>query len=321
MTLEILERIKGGLYGLATGDALGATVEFMSAEEIKKKYGVLKDIVGGGWLGLCPGEWTDDTEMALAVAEGIIIDPEDPIPHIGENFIRWWKSNPKDIGNTTRTVFQIWERNNFSHKEWHVAAAIADTVLGGKTAGNGALMRTLPVGIAYSKLNDVFQKSMDIARMTHHDVRAGLTSAIYSIAVWNILNGGKDRFIAITDAIKLVLELTNWDYFEEVKEIQMYPIRKDGKGLKPTGYTVDSFICAAWAFITGESFEDTIIKAVNLGGDADTIGAIAGGLAGVYWGYEAIPQRWIEKFTERQKARLDITAKELARLRSEVGRQ
>jgi ADP-ribosylglycohydrolase len=87
------------------------------------------------------------------------------------------------------------------------------------------------------------------------------------------------------------------------------------ESLKPTGYTVDSLVCALWAFANHKTLKDTIIAAVNLGGDADTIGAIAGGLAGVYWGYEAIPDRWLEKFTPEQRARLDQAVEGLLEVR------
>jgi ADP-ribosyl-[dinitrogen reductase] hydrolase len=309
-------RIRGGLYGVAVGDSLGATVEFMSRDQIRQKYGVLRDIVGGGWLNLRPGEWTDDTEMTLAVAEGIIADPEDPVPHIGQAFIRWRDTNPPDIGNTIRTVFHIWDRDNLTHEQWHVAAERAHREMGGMSAGNGALMRTLPVGIAYRLIPDVYRLAVNIARMTHWDMKAGATCAIYSMAVRNIFNGVKDRFLVFDFSIRTVREITG-RAIEGLQEIEQYVIKKDGSNLKPTGYTVDSLICAAWAFIESGSFEETVVNAVNLGGDADTIGAIAGGLAGVYWGYGAIPERWLEKFTPEQRARLDRVAESLSIQRAE----
>lgn len=303
--ISIENRIKGGLYGVAIGDALGATVEFMSRDKIRQKYGELRDIVGGGWLNLRPGEWTDDTEMMLAVAEGIIADPDDPVPHIGLAFIRWRNTNPPDIGNTIRTVFRIWDRDILTYEQWHMAAERAHRELGGMSAGNGALMRTLPVGIAYKLIPDVYRWAIDIARMTHWDIKAGLTCAVYSLAVREIMNGMTDQYKAIVNAARLVEDILQEDYTKELKEIIDKPIRKDGSNLKPTGYTVDSLHCAAWAFIGSGSFEETVVNAVNLGGDADTIGAIAGGLAGVYWGYKAIPKRWIEKFSQEQCDRLD----------------
>ncbi|HHY67875.1 MAG TPA: ADP-ribosylglycohydrolase family protein, partial [Alicyclobacillus sp.] len=277
--VRLEDRIKGGIYGVAVGDALGAAVEFMSREEIRRKYGVLREIVGGGWLNLRPGEWTDDTEMTLAVAKGIITDPEDPIPHIGKAFIEWRNTNPPDIGNTIRTVFDIWERDGLNHEQWIIAALRADRELNGMSAGNGALMRTLPVGIAYRQARDVYRQAMNIANITHWDSKAGLTCSIYSLAVRNILDGADDRYEAVAKAADAIRRRTR--YTRELSEITDKAVVTDGTSLKPSGYTVDSFHCAVWAFVEATDFEDAVVRAVNLGGDADTIGAIAGGLAGV----------------------------------------
>jgi len=123
---------------------LGATLEFLTKEEVRRKYGQLKEIIGGGWQNLKPGEWTDDTEMMLAVAEGILANPHDPVQYIGEKFLEWFKPNPPDIGNTIRSVLikyqELWD--------WHKAAEAVHKE-GIRTAGNGALMRTLPLAFAY----------------------------------------------------------------------------------------------------------------------------------------------------------------------------
>ncbi len=317
---DAVDRVRGSIYGAAVGDALGATVEFMPQAEIRRRYGVLKDIVGGGWLNLQPGEWTDDTEMMLAVAEGIIADPEDPVPHIGDAFLRWEQSNPPDIGGTTRAAFFKFRtlKKDISAKERWFKAAQDIHARAGHTAGNGALMRTLPVGIAYRDPETIYRQAVDIARMTHWDIRAGLTCAIYSIAVQNILTGEENEYVALSSAGRTIRRIDT-EHEEELKEILGAPIMRDGSNLRPTGYTVDSFHCAVWAFITSKDFEDAVVRAVNLGGDADTIGAIAGGLAGAYWGYEAIPDRWLEKFTPEQRAKLDRAAEGLLKVAGEAG--
>ncbi|KAF1084758.1 ADP-ribosyl-(dinitrogen reductase) glycohydrolase [Sporotomaculum syntrophicum] len=134
-----MDKIKGGLYGVAVGDALGATLEFMDQQQIKQKYVQLRDIVGGGWLNLAPGEWTDDTEMTLAVAEGVLMDPYAPISHVGERFLEWLNTNPSDVGNTISAAHLEY----LNLKDWHMAALrIHDK--GMQTAGNGALMRNTP---------------------------------------------------------------------------------------------------------------------------------------------------------------------------------
>ncbi|MDI3328893.1 MAG: ADP-ribosylglycohydrolase family protein [Alicyclobacillaceae bacterium] len=304
------DRVKGGLYGVAVGDALGATVEFMSREEIRRTYGTLRDILGGGWLGLRPGEWTDDTEMTLAVAKGIAADPDHPIPHIGRAFTEWKETDPPDIGNIVRTVFRIWETAGLNHEQWHIAAERAHRELNGMSAGNGALMRTLPVGAAYRSGEDVYRRAVEIARLTHWDRKAGWTCAIYSLAVRNMIDGETDRRKAFAGAVRRAQEIAG-DDFDEIGDI---PLQTREQDLRPTGYTVDSFRCAVWAFFEAGDFEDAVVRAVNLGGDADTIGAITGGLAGVFWGFEAIPPRWLEKFDSEQRARLDRAAAELVKV-------
>lgn len=368
--VSIEDRVKGGLYGVAVGDALGATVEFMSRDQIRQKYGVLRDIVGGGWLNLRPGEWTDDTEMTLAVAEGIIADPDDPVPYIGQAFIRWRNTNPPDIGNTTRTVLDsahwtrvlrlaenyslamrptdkadirarmntekltpddiqhiyknlafrmgvIKDKSTFVKNGWFNAAESVDMVFG-HTAGNGALMRTIPVALAYRDVGEIFEQSMEIARMTHWDPKAGLSCALYCLIARNLLVDTRSKHVAIATAKQALIRAQSFMDFEmawredPALDFQL-PIKVND--LKPTGYTVDSLLCAMWAFTSHESLEEAVVAAVNLGGDADTIGAIAGGLAGIYWGYGAIPDRWLEKFTPEQRARLDRAAEGLLEVR------
>jgi ADP-ribosyl-[dinitrogen reductase] hydrolase len=138
----MVDKIKGGLFGLAIGDALGATTEFMTKEEIKVQYGRVTEIVGGGYWGLEIAETTDDTDMMIAVAWGIISNSKQPIEEIGKQFLNWQNSNPKDIGETTRTVFQNY------NGDWFKAAEVAHHNLNGKSAGNGTLMRCLPVALA-----------------------------------------------------------------------------------------------------------------------------------------------------------------------------
>lgn len=312
MTSNLAGKIRGGLYGVAVGDALGATLEFMGKEEIRARYGELRDIVGGGWLNLRPGEWTDDTEMTLAVAEGIMKDPESPVPHIGEAFLRWRATNPPDIGGTIRAAFHTYDRL----KDWHLAAREVHE-RGRRTAGNGALMRTLPLAFIYEENADLYMRTMEVARMTHWDPEAGLTCFLYCLIAQRFINGAEDPLAAF--------EETRVGFFETVPPSMREPAekivarvenlsRKAEGELRPTGYTLDTLGCALWAVLTRISFEDAVVTAVNLGGDADTVGAVTGGLVGVLHGYEAIPQRWLEKFNDKQRNRLDKAAAGLVQL-------
>jgi ADP-ribosyl-[dinitrogen reductase] hydrolase len=159
----MLDKIKGGLFGVAIGDALGATTEFMTKEEIKEKYGEVTEIIGGGIWELEGGETTDDTAMTLAVVKGIMANFNNPIEEIGKQFLYWENTNPVDIGITIQTVFKNYNGN------WFNAAAQAHDQFGGLSAGNGTLMRCLPIALAYSDQKIIDELSMLQSKMTHYD--------------------------------------------------------------------------------------------------------------------------------------------------------
>lgn len=292
---------------MAIGDALGATLEFLTKEEVRRKYGRLKEIVGGGWLNLRPGDWTDDTEMTLAVAEGILANPHDPVQYIGEKFLDWFKANPPDVGNTIRSVFIKYQEL----RDWHKAAEAVHRE-GARTAGNGALMRTLPLAFAYRDPAELYMMCTYVARMTHWDPEAALTCFIYCLLVREFLSGSNNKLSAWKEATHKYFAFVPNNFsavaktliYEKLSGIEDWPENR----LNPSGYTVDTLACALWCFFHGESFEETLVSAVNLGGDADTVGAVTGGLAEVYWGFKDIPERWLVKFSPTQVARLERIA-------------
>lgn len=304
--VEIRDRFKAGLLGVACGDALGATVEFMHPQEIRAQYGVLREIVGGGWLGLEPGQVTDDTEMMVAVAKGIIEAPSNPIEAIGREFIKWLESGPIDVGATCALAIQI----AICQKEegvlnWSAVSKEVRQSLGERTAGNGALMRTLPVALAYhSDLPRLRDVSGRIALMTHPSLKAVNSCVLYCEMVAGLLAG------------KRKAEMFSWAS-ERARELGMGAIFGDGaRVIEPegaiSGYTIDTLQAALWAFQTGEDAEDVIVLAANLGGDADTVAAIAGGLAGVYYG--ELPQRWLDVLDHGVRGELEGLAENLVSL-------
>ena len=267
------------MLGVAVGDALGAPLEFMTAEEIKSRHGIVRDMLGGGWLNVEPGEVTDDTQMTLAVAGGILANPKDPIPEIGKYFIKWYDSQPKDIGNACRTTIgYAKEYNAADAKGWYKAARRFHDETGGQTAGNGALMRTIYPALYYG--NGRPDCALSIACMTHVHEHSRRSVTAYTQAVVDLTS---------TD------NSTEWG--KERIEYHVKNVREliDESKLKPSGYAPESLICAANAIRDTSSFEDALIYAVNLGGDADTIGAITGGLAGALYGGRNIPLRWINE--------------------------
>lgn len=277
---EIRDRIAGALYGVAIGDALGGPLEFMNKETIAERLGRVTEMIGGGWLELAPGETTDDTAMTLAVAEGILEDPEMPYQAIGRKWIGWYYSGPKDIGNACAASIENAIRNG---GDWWEASRQTQVYQGHPVEGNGALMRTIYPALYYTDEKKRRLVTRGIALMTH----AGPKST---------------------------------DICEEYVEIVRDLIMTEGKAVmaagfykaltEPTGYVVDSYSNAIEAVAWTRNFEDAVVAAVNQGGDADTIGAIAGGLAGAKYGYSQIPKRWIDSLDHELCWLLDFLAEE-----------
>lgn len=221
-----------------------------------------------------PGETTDDTAMTLAVAEGILEDPDSPYQEIGKRFIDWYHTGPKDIGIACETSI----RNAISNGEdWWGAANQTQGVQGRPVEGNGSLMRTIYPALYYTDEDKRRYVTRWIARMTHTGEQSTNICEEYVEAVHAAING-------------------------DMVHIRFIP------GAEPTGYVVDSYNVAVEAIIQARSFEDALVKAVNRGGDADTIGAICGGLAGAMYGCSQIPRRWLAALDNTTKMRLDILA-------------
>lgn len=265
---KIKSKIKGALYGFAIGDAMGATTEFMDEYQIKQKYGEVRDIMGGGWLLLKPGDVTDDTQMTMCVCNAIEHFPGEKqvtemLDKCCSNFVRWYKSGPKDIGNTCRTVIAK-SRMMVCHESWQEVALNPDSL------GNGSLMRTMPIVLAgYPR-----EVAISQGRLTHNNIMC-------------------DTAIEI--------------YYNNLEKALFYgSLRNDAKALaEPTGHVLKTLNNALYWSQNSHTFEDAIINAVNHGGDADTIAAITGSLVGALYGYDKIPNRWIEQLDVKVKNELD----------------
>lgn len=305
--MDILkDRIAGALYGVAVGDALGGPLEFMTAEEIAERHGRVSTMLGGGWLHLRPGETTDDTAMTLAVAEGIMESPDGPVPAIGERFIQWAKSGPKDIGGTCSRSIR-WAHTLAYHGEtrptapqWYTAARYTSEENNGRSGGNGALMRTIYPALFYPDKNDAELIASEQGRMTHWDDQSDEACRLYADMVHYLISeagGGHDG----SEQLAKMEEMQKPTRYN-LDDILLFG--RDGK-LAPTGYVVDSLMCALYTFWEYSSFEEAVVYAANLGGDADTIAAICGGLAGAFYGFEAIPKEWVAALSNADRARLD----------------
>lgn len=294
------DRVRGALYGVAVGDALGAPLEFMNATQIKQQYGApVREMVGGGWLSLAPGETTDDTDMTLAVCEGIMESPSAPIEPIGRRFIQWVDTQPKDVGMTCMRSIQAARTNLAAGMDaevaWDAAGKRTAEENGDRSGGNGALMRTIGTALAYEDAEERAERTTQIAEMTHYDDLSSDICRYYADAVHRFIKDEQDAGLI---PLYTMAGVSEYGFSNCVN---------------PSGWAPESMECAFFAFITEGDFENALITAVNLGGDADTIGAITGGLAGAYYGYNAIPQRWIDALPQDIKARLDAFAEWLVK--------
>lgn len=260
------------MYGVAIGDALGATGEFLTKEQIQSQFGRITDIVGGGWLHLQPGETTDDTAMTVAVARGIIQDPHNPIPRIGEEFLRWYATKPKDVGNIIDGVLGSYRGDWFdAAKQRHRAD--------GMTAGNGSLMRCLPVALAYADEHRMVEVTRLQSKMTHYDDLADEACVLYNRVAHRVMSGDM-----LTKALLAVIGGTRYE-----DALYRQP------NVPPSGFVCHTFEWVVYLTSHLQDFDEIVLEAANNGDDADTVGAIAGGIAGLACGFTRLPRRYVEK--------------------------
>jgi ADP-ribosyl-[dinitrogen reductase] hydrolase len=270
-----LDKIKGALFGLAIGDALGGTTEFMKESDIKQKYGYLTEIIGSGIWNLEAGETTDDTAMTLAVAKGILDNPLFPIESIGEEFLEWKKTNPKDIGVTIQYALSYYYDKN----DWDGVSKKVHDMLGGQSAGNGTLMRCLPVALSYKTLSMIDDVTVKQSKLTHYDDLANEACIIYNHIAYDLLNN------------KLSLKKSIQHHIQNT--IYQNVIYNEPRCL-PTGFVVDTFTWVLYTLYNKEMFEEIVQTLANKGEDSDTTAAIAGGLKGLEVGYNQLPKRYKE---------------------------
>lgn len=305
--MERLERYRGSLLGLAAGDALGATLEF----EIPGSFLPINDMIGGGPHDLEPGQWTDDTSMALCLAESLIecsgFDPVDQL----ERYCRWWrqghwssKGHCFDIGNTTRDALSRFQRTGIGY--------------GGSnsplSAGNGSIMRLAPVPLYYARQPGRAIHWAGNSSRTTHGVTEAVDACRYLAALIVGAVHGVTKEELLSSQYSPVPGL--WQQAPlapKIADIAAGSFRsKHPPEIRGSGYVVESLEAALWAFQAGSSFREGALLAVNLGDDADTTGAVYGQLAGAFCGVEDIPEGWREKIVLRESIE-DFAAKLCAR--------
>lgn len=292
MPLLPSQRARGALLGLACGDAIGTTVEFAA----RGSFAPLTDLVGGGPFRLRPGEWTDDTSMALCLGDSLLAchgsDPRDQ----AERYCRWWRegewsSNGRcfDIGNT-------------------VSGALARFLETGEpfagsthphSAGNGSIMRLAPVVLFYAPdRNAALHYAAESSRTTHGAeeaidgcrlLAAVLLPALAGASREDVLDAGHALASERTLAPKIAaLAKGAWR-------------GKPESAIRGTGYVVDSLEAALWCFAETTTYRDAILRAANLGDDADTTAAVCGQIAGAFYGEPGIPAKWREQLARREE--------------------
>jgi ADP-ribosyl-[dinitrogen reductase] hydrolase len=272
---DILQRARGAYLGLAIGDALGASVEFLTPREIRhnlaRQGGVHKDITGGGWLHLKPGQITDDTAMSLALGDAILANGGQVDAMASAlAFDAWMRAKPIDIGNTVRRNLLRFRRTG-----------IPEAPESEHDAGNGAIMRLLPValvtlGQSAANIAAAFRAQ---AHVTHNNPLSDAGGLCLIGMIQNALSGGAWRDLK-TQAITLA------------NDHPEYAWNTARRQENPSAYVVHTLQAVFQAFFSNNSFESCLIDVVNRGGDADTTGAITGALAGAWYGEEDIPPRW-----------------------------
>ena len=284
--IDTLSRFRGSLLGLAAGDALGTTLEFSPPGSFEP----IDDVVGGGPFGLEPGQWTDDTSMALCLASSLVergrLDLVDQL----ERYVRWYREGHLsstgrlfDIGNATRAALERFERTGDPR------SGSADPA----TAGNGSLMRLAPVPLFFAGSVEQASAAAGESSLTTHGAPAAVDACRYfGLLVARAVRGApRDEVLAPVE-----LELV-----PEVAAVAAGSFReKEPPAIRGGGYVVESLEAALWAFARSSSFREGALLAVNLGDDADTTGAVYGQLAGAFYGEAAIPAGWRAKLALRE---------------------
>ncbi len=298
---ELIEKIKAGILGLAIGDALGVPVEFKSRDYLKEYP--LTDMIGYGTYNQPPGTWSDDSSMTFCTMQALLNGYD--LHRIADLFLNWmenayWTAHDErfDIGITTSESLYRYKasKNPFSSGSKNE-----------NSNGNGSLMRILPM--AFYSLNkpaeERFPLINEVSSITHGHIRAALACFYYIEFAIGLIQGA-DKFSAYQSANNKFTEFIKKHNECEIEKTHFQLIlsgnihkTKEDK-IESSGYVMHSLEASLWCLLNANSYKETVLKAVNLGSDTDTTAAIAGGLAGLVFGFDDIPKMWLNRL-----ARLD----------------
>lgn len=296
-------KVLDGIMGLAVGDAFGVPYEFLERETVKKIIG--RKMAGAGTHGQPAGTWSDDTSLTLCLLDNL--DKKPNYHKIMHSFAAWYEKgaytadgNCFDIGNTTRHAIIKYETGIYP-----LECGSKDVL----SNGNGSLMRILPMVYYFAEYKDFqldaggFDMIHKISALTHAHPLSFLACDIY-VGLGILLLNGCTISEACGEAARKVIQYFDSQsmYHEWLKAftpiLNLCEYKEDD--IKSSGYVVDSLIAAIWSLLNSSSYEDCILTAVSLGNDTDTTAAIAGGLAGIYYGYETIPADWIRDLRNKE---------------------
>jgi ADP-ribosylglycohydrolase len=294
--MTTLARYRGCLLGLAAGDAVGTTLEFKPPGSFEP----IADMVGGGPFRLSPGQWTDDTSMALCLADSLItrggFDPADQLV----TYCLWYRHGYLsstgrcfDIGNTTRAALHRFETGERDYP----GPTHPDT------AGNGSIMRLAPVPMLYAGDPRKAVEYAALSSRTTHGAAECVDACRYlaGLIVGALQERPKDELLTPMFA-PVAGQWEREPLATKIAAVAAGSFKfKEPPAIRGTGYVVDSLEAALWAFHRTDNFRDAVLLAVNLGDDADTTGAVVGQLAGAFYGADGIPQSWREKLAMREK--------------------
>jgi len=294
--------LKDIIYGVCVGDALGVTVEFESRGNLK--INPVKNMREGGIHEQPRGTWSDDSSLTLCLAESIIEGYD--LQNLAKKFIAWkqegyWTARGEvfDIGNTTRKSID------------NLKSGIEPSQAGGKHEidnGNGSLMRILPLVILIKDMNieDRFNLVKEVSSITHAHNRSVIACFYYLEFALEIING-KDKFEIYENLKNTIPNFCSSNkecqeeliYLSRLLKGNIYELKEED--IKSGGYVIHTLEATFWCLLTTSNYEDAVIKAVNLGEDTDTTGAVTGGLASLLYGFESIPKRWLNWLPKRNE--------------------
>ena len=296
-----------GIMGVVIGDALGCPVQFESREQVAKHP--ITGMRGYGTFNLPEGSWTDDSSLTIALLESIRrrkeIDPDD----IMENFMKWLYDGEftpygkaYDIGFGTKRAIDRYKRK----RKWKKCGGDDE-----RNNGNGSLMRIIPACIYCSEMRfseqDAIEIIHNVGSLTQAHIRSNIACGMYYFMVDQIIKNDGGLQTRMQEGLargfsfyeSYLADKENLHYYDRLRDLDSFA-RTPENQIRSSGYVVDTLEAVVWSLINTDAFDQALLKAVNLGDDTDTVGAIAGGLAGLYYGYDQIPKEWLSAIKRRE---------------------